>query len=303
MYVPPLLISFLVSCGGVRPSSQESDGTSVSASGHFQLHKSSQEVFSMNGLQDPTNGFEDRFVDQSNTKGADKLEPAHRLERVENETEPITLESETEPVINSPIKDSEGLSERDLHTEPLLSEPSSSRLGGTEVREDGTELRSEDDQLGSNENETLAEKAEILERPVEQIQVDAAKQQTKVEERPKQDGLAPDLEPAGLMPGQNVQLFRQADGKVVDMEESANKLQEHLTNVGSNFGSVEQKLEAYGESIGELSKQFNDLSESAHGIPGEVKTEFQDKEKIRLCSFENAKREIKGEPQIDCNTL
>jgi hypothetical protein len=138
---------------------------------------------------------------------------------------------------------------------------------------------------------------------VEKIQVDAAKQQTKVEERPKQDGLAPDLEPAGLMPGQNVQLFRQADGKVVDMEESANKLQEHLTNVGSNFGSVEQKLEAYGESIGELSKQFNDLSESAHGIPGEVKTEFQDKEKIRLCSFENAKREIKGEPQIDCNTL
>jgi len=296
MYVPPLLISFLVSCGGVRPSSQESDGTSVSASGHFQLHKSSQGMFSMNGLQDPTNGFEDRFVDQSNTKGADKLEPAHRLERVENETEPITLESETEPVINSPIKDSELLSERGSLPEPLLDVPNGSRLESTDVL-DGTE------HLGNDENETLTQNVVGIEGPVEKIQVDAAKQQTKVEESPKQDGLAPDLEPAGLMPGQNVQLFRQADGKVVDMEESANKLQEHLTNVGSNFGSVEQKLEAYGESIGELSKQFNDLSESAHGIPGEVKTEFQDKEKIRLCSFENAKREIKGEPQIDCNTL
>jgi hypothetical protein len=296
MYVPPLLISFLVSCGGVRPSSQESDGTSVSASGHFQLHKSSQGMFSMNGLQDPTNGFEDRFVDQSNTKGADKLEPAHRLERVENETEPITLESETEPVINSPIKDSELLSERGSLPEPLLDVPHGSRLESTDVL-DGTE------HLGNDENETLTQNVVGIEGPVEKIQVDAAKQQTKVEERPKQDGLAPDLEPAGLMPGQNVQLFRQSDGKVVEMEESANKLQEHLTNVGSNFGSVEQKLEAYGESIGELSKQFNDLSESAHGIPGEVKTEFQDKEKIRLCSFENAKREIKGEPQIDCNTL
>jgi hypothetical protein len=108
-------------------------------------------MFSMNGLQDPTNGFEDRFVDQSNTKGADKLEPAHRLERVENETEPITLESETEPVINSPIKDSELLSERGSLPEPLLDVPNGSRLESTDVL-DGTE------HLGNDENETLTQK-------------------------------------------------------------------------------------------------------------------------------------------------
>jgi uncharacterized protein (UPF0335 family) len=105
-----------------------------------------------------------------------------------------------------------------------------------------------------------------------------------------------------LTPGEEVKMFRTANEHVGEMEDSANKLQGHLSSVDGAWGTVDGKLTEYHESVENMGNEVKKLTDSVHGLHDEVKTEFWDKEKIRMCIFMNAKRVLKGEPEVDCKT-
>jgi len=106
-----------------------------------------------------------------------------------------------------------------------------------------------------------------------------------------------------LGPGEEMKMFRVANSKVGEMEERAKTMQGHLTDVDAAWGRVDGKLTSYGESIEDLKSQLSKLTESSHGLHGEVKEEFHGKEKFRMCSFVNAARVLKGQREIDCNSI
>jgi hypothetical protein len=106
-----------------------------------------------------------------------------------------------------------------------------------------------------------------------------------------------------LGPGEEMKMFRVANSKVGEMEERAKTMQGKLTDVDAAWGRVDGKLTSYGESIEDLKSQLSKLTESSHGLHGEVKEEFHGKEKFRMCSFVNAARVLKGQPEIDCNSI
>jgi hypothetical protein len=85
-----------------------------------------------------------------------------------------------------------------------------------------------------------------------------------------------------LGPGEEMKMFRAANSKVGEMEERAKTMQGHLTDVDAAWGRVDGKLTSYGESIEDLKRQVSKLSESAHGLHGEVRDEFHGKEKFRM---------------------
>lgn len=164
--------------------------------------------------------------------------------------------------------------------------------------------------LASSQDSSLSGSVSSLESDVEpdsSVKNEAVASSEKPVDEPvkkEEASLAEPIENAvALADGEEVKLFRDASGKVDEMENSASQMKEKLEAVNDAWGTVDGKLTQYKGSIEELATQFRKLDDASKGIHDEVKSDFKNREKLRMCSFINAKKVLNGEPKIDCSTM
>jgi len=100
---------------------------------------------------------------------------------------------------------------------------------------------------------------------------------------------------------QRRELFKETEAKAHDLQTAASSIDTTINKVNVAVDKVDGAMGAYHSSINGLSVNFGDLNKMAQDMHGEVLSEFQAREKERMCAFENADRMMRGEPVQPCD--
>lgn len=96
-------------------------------------------------------------------------------------------------------------------------------------------------------------------------------------------------------------LFEATAATEHDLHKAAQGIDHKLVDVDEAIDTIHGKMDEYHKSINDLSDSFGSLRKMAVGMHVGLNGEIQERERKRLCSFENLDRMMKGLPYVPCD--